>query len=85
MDNKLFVETIDDTTVSLTGCIGLLTSNRRANRLLRDSFNCEFSESTITILQVSDFHHCFLCVLIFHCLIPPNFLFVFVPVGLQSQ
>lgn len=59
MDNKLFVETIDDTTVSLTGCIGLLTSNRRANRLLRDSFNCEFSENTITILQVSDFHHCF--------------------------
>lgn len=59
MDKKLFVETIDDTTVLLTGCIGLLTSNRRANRLLRDSFNCEFSEDTVTIQQVSDFHHCF--------------------------
>lgn len=59
MDNKLFVETIDETTVELTGCIGLLTSNRRANRLLRDSFSCEFSENAITILQVSDFHHCF--------------------------
>lgn len=59
MDNKLFVETLDDTTVLLTGCIGLLTSNRRANRLLRDSFTCEFSENAITILQVSDFHHCF--------------------------
>lgn len=58
MENKLFVETTDNT-VLLTGCIGLLVANRRANRLLRDSFNCDFSDNAISILGVSDFHHCF--------------------------
>lgn len=59
MTNKICIETIDDTTVLLTGCISSLINNRRANSLLRNSFDCMIESDRIVISNISDFHHCF--------------------------
>lgn len=59
MTNKIYIETIDDTTVVLTGCISSLVYNRRANSLLRNSFDCLIDSDRIVISHVHDFHHCF--------------------------
>lgn len=59
MTNKIYIETIDDTTVVLTGCISSLVDNRRANSLLRNSFDCLIDSDKIVISHVHDFHHCF--------------------------
>ena len=59
MNSKLYLNTINDTTVSLTGCISALLANRRANRLMRDSFTCTISDDSIEISKIYDFHHCF--------------------------
>lgn len=59
MSDILYVDTIDDSTVVMTGNIDSLTSNRRSNRLLRDHFTCTFEHDRITISQITDFHHCF--------------------------
>ncbi len=56
---KLFIETTDDSTVLLTGCVKTLTNNRRANRLMRDSFECLVEDDRIEISNVVDFHRCF--------------------------
>lgn len=59
MTNKIYIETIDDTTVVLTGCVSSLVNNRRANSLLRNSFDCLIDNNRIVISHVHDFHHCF--------------------------
>lgn len=59
MTNKVFIETIDESTVLLTGCVDLISNNRRANRLLRDSFDCLVEDNKIVISHIVDFHRCF--------------------------
>lgn len=59
MTNKIYIETIDDATVVLTGCVHLLFENRRANSLLRNSFDCQIESGRVVISHVYDFHHCF--------------------------
>lgn len=57
--NKIFVETINESSVLLTGCVKAISNNRRANRLLRDFFDCLVEEDKIVISHIADFHHCF--------------------------
>lgn len=59
MEKKIYIETLDETTVLLTGCVGDIVNNRRANRLLRDSFDCSIENDKIVISRVVDFHRCF--------------------------
>lgn len=59
MTNTIFIETTDTSTVLLTGCVGVISNNRRANRLLRDSFDCMVEDDRIVITNIVDFHHCF--------------------------
>lgn len=59
MANKIFIETIDESTVLLTGCVGVISNNRRANRLLRDSFDCSVEDDKIVIFHIADYHRCF--------------------------
>ena len=59
MMRKIDIETLDETTVLLTGCVGDIVNNRRANRLLRDSFDCSIENDKVVISHITDFHHCF--------------------------
>ena len=59
MTNKIIIETIDESAVLLTGNIGAICNNRRANRLLRDSFDCFVEDNRIVISHIVDFHRCF--------------------------
>ena len=59
MMNKIFIETMEGSGVMLSGCVESITKNRRANRLLRDSFDCQVESGKIVIYNVSDFHRCF--------------------------
>ena len=60
MENSIYVETKDGSSVALSGQIDLVLNNRRANRLLRDSFQCDFSSSDrIVLCNIEDINHCF--------------------------
>lgn len=59
MTDNIRVETIDETTVVLTGSVGTIINNRRANSLLRNSFDCSIEDDKIVISNISDFHRCF--------------------------
>lgn len=54
---KLFVETVPSG-ICITGDIKSVLSNRRANRLLKDTLDCTISENSITIQNISDLNHC---------------------------
>jgi len=54
---KLFVETVPSG-ICITGDINSVLSNRRANRLLKDTLDCTISEDSITIQNISDLNHC---------------------------
>lgn len=59
MTDIIQIETIDETTVVLTGTVSAIVNNRRANSLLRNSFDYSIEGDKIVISNVSDFHHCF--------------------------
>ena len=53
----IFIETIASG-VRITGDIASIFSNRRANRLLKDTLECTISDSAIEIINISDLNHC---------------------------
>ena len=54
---NIFVETITSG-VRITGDITSIFSNRRANRLLKDTLECDISDVAINISNVTDLNHC---------------------------
>ena len=54
---NIFVETIASG-VRITGDITSIFSNRRANRLLKDTLECDISDVAINISNVTDLNHC---------------------------
>lgn len=54
---NIFVETVSSG-VRITGDIASIISNRRANRLLKDTLECDISDAAIDILNVTDLNHC---------------------------
>ena len=54
---NIFVETVPAGVV-ITGDIASIFSNKRANRLLKDTLDCQVSESSITIINITDLNHC---------------------------
>lgn len=54
---NIFVETIASG-VRITGDITSIFSNRRANRLLKDTLECDVSDVAINISNVTDLNHC---------------------------
>ena len=54
---NIFIETIP-TGVRITGDIASVCSNRRANRLLKDTLECNISDDAITVINVTDLNHC---------------------------
>ena len=54
---NIYVETIASG-VRITGDITSILSNRRANRLLKDTLQCNISDVAINISNVTDLNHC---------------------------
>lgn len=54
---SIFIEKIS-CGIQISGDISAVLSNRRASRLLKDTLDCDISESLITIKHVSDLNHC---------------------------
>lgn len=54
---SIFIEKISSG-IQISGDIAAILSNRRASRLLKDTLDCDISESFITIKNVSDLNHC---------------------------
>ena len=54
---NIFVETVA-AGVQITGDITAILSNRRANRLLKDTLECDISDMSISISNVTDLNHC---------------------------
>ena len=54
---NIFIETIASE-VHITGDIASIFANRRANRLLKDTLECEISDSSIIVKNVVDLNHC---------------------------
>lgn len=59
MSEKIYIELKENNTVALTGRVETLLHNRRANRLLRDSFDCIIDDEKIILVNISDYHRCF--------------------------
>lgn len=57
MMRNIFIEAIPSG-VRITGDIELILSNRRANRLLKDTLDCTIFSDSITIHNISDLNHC---------------------------
>lgn len=57
MMKSIFIETLDFG-VRITGDVASIFSNRRANRLLKDTLECDISDSTIEIKNITDLNHC---------------------------
>lgn len=55
--NNIFIETTP-TGVLITGDIASILSSRRAARLLKDTLDCEISETCIVIKDIKDLQHC---------------------------
>ena len=53
---KITVETIESG-LRITGDIEAIFSNRRANRLLKDTLQCDTSDSAIVVKNISDINH----------------------------
>lgn len=57
MMKSIFIETLDFG-VRITGDVASIFSNRRANRLLKDTLECDIFDSTIEIKNITDLNHC---------------------------
>lgn len=54
---NIFIETVP-AGVKITGDVASIYSNKRANRLLKDTLDCDIAGASITIKNIADLNHC---------------------------